>query len=373
MAPRHRGRRGVAAALLLLVAACAESAQTAPAANDCRSVAVYDERGARVAGIEDMAVDHARGLVYLSAHDRRAVAHERRTGTGPVTTGGLYIMAVSPDRRPDGSVRRLQLPDGRAVRPHGIALGAATGEGRNLYVIDRLYDRRDGDWILTPQHLVIGLDATGRRARRAESSALPQDLCSPNDLAAGKDALYVTNDHGACNGAARVLEDVLALSAAFVTRLDRGGATRVAGDLAFANGIALDAAGGVLTVAETRAGVVSRIGLGEDGARHRISLPGAPDNITRAGDGSLIVALHPDLLRFAAFRAGWSGARHAPSRVVRLRVDSAGEATVTRLFDDPGGRFVAGATAAAAVKGWLLIAGGYGDRMVVCRLAEEGA
>jgi len=367
--PRHRP---AAAVLLLVVTACSQD-EGGPAATDCRSIALYDERGARVSGVEDLAVDHARGLVYLSAHDRRAVARERDTEAGPLTTGGLFIMSVSPDLRPGGDVARLPLPGAEALRPHGIALGDAREGHRHLHVIDRRYERRNGHWTLVPQHLVIGLDRTGLRARHAETTAMPEALCSPNDLATAEGAVYVTNDHGACGGAGRVLEDVLALSAAFVMRLADGAAARIAGDLAFANGIAVNAGEHMLTVAETRAEAMTRIDLKDGGKRQRIALPGAPDNITRAADGGLIVALHPDLLRFAAFRAGWPGAEHAPSRVVRLRTGDGQKTEVERLFDDPDGRLVSGATVAAEIAGWLLVAGGYGDRMAVCRLPEDRA
>ena len=75
--------------------------------------------------------------------------------------------------------------------------------------------------------------------------------------------------------------------------------------LAYANGIAQTSK--AVYLAETRTKRLTLLNLSEQTKTERlgiISLPGGPDNLT-SGDTNVIAALHPNLIRYAAFRTGW--------------------------------------------------------------------
>jgi len=370
--------------LVLGLAAC--GGESSPPGNrigleGCRRIAVEDPAGAPVIGIEDIAIDHARGLAYLSAHDRRAVDAALAAGERPAGRGGLYLLDLA---RPLGAqVTVRPLADGAGVparlrRPHGIALDPAGGR---LAAIERRYEARaEGGWRLAPHLARLRLSANRREFTSASLRPLPGAICSPNDLAFDGENILITSDHGRCTGAGRAMEDLLGLTGAFLARLGPEGHEIAVEGVPFANGIAIHPEAPPeqrLVLAASRA---RGLFFFPEGVRRRpagrasafLDLGAAPDNITRGPDGALYVAAHPSLMAFALYRAGWPGFAHSPTAVFRVGDGEAGGIQAERLVFDPEGAVISAATVAARYRDRLLIGAVYDAGLAVCDLGGRG-
>ena len=128
--------------------------------------------------------------------------------------------------------------------------------------------------------------------------------------------------------------------------------------------IAVDAG---FAVAATREKAVHIFTKDEGGrAQHVVAdVPGAPDNVTFAGDGDVIAALHPNLIRLALNRK--LGLGKAGSRIVRINAQSH---DADLLFDDPSGAVFSAATVGVETD-LGLVAGSVTDAgVLVCEKAS---
>jgi arylesterase / paraoxonase len=355
-----------AAFVLAAISLCAIPA----AARDCVHVAVTaGEGGAPLMGVEDIVIDRAGAVAYLSVDDRRKVADEIADGAPHLTQGGIYALSVAALSGLPARAAAVPLTEGfRAdFHPHGIDLYEGP-DGATLFAVNHRVRPAS-------EHTVEIFDlAVGTLAHRETlRSAL---LVSPNDLAAdGRRAFYLTNDHGATSALGRAIEDVTGRGRGDVVRYDGTAAPGarfrvIATGIAFANGIALDRARRKLYIASSRDEAVLEYDLARGGfprtaPDRAIPVGIGPDNLSLAPDGALIVAGHPSLLRFVlyALTGGWRfGVRTAPSAVLRL----AGGA-ITPLYGDDGDRLSA-STVGVVAGGLLLVGSVFDSGIVACRL-----
>jgi arylesterase/paraoxonase len=364
----------------VLAVAMAMPPAAASAAARCEAVPVFaaDTREA-LRGIEDIVIDRAAGIAYLSATDRWAVEKEVGGPLARTTQGGLYALALQAADRP--LLARPLTRDFAAAtdfHPHGIDLYMAPSGARTLFAVNHRYlHGRDG-W-RTEQ--AIEIFDVGEAGLTHRVSVIHPFISSPNDVVAvGRDEFYVTNDHGDGGALSRAIEDLTGRGLGTVVRVDlaRPPADRVrvvATGIAYANGIALSPDRSRLYVAASRDKAIETFPLlhaGRPGGT--IPLPLGPDNLSWGTDGKLYVAGHPDLLRFALYaetaNLSW-GLHTAPSEVIRL--DPAADdpaATVETVWRDDGETL--SASTVAAVAGDLMLVGTvYGDRIGVCRLPKE--
>lgn len=370
---RPQARLGLLAAALALAGGPAHAT-----VSGCRAIdLLVAGTGAQIVGAEDIAIDRATGTAYIAAYDRRAVAEELERGTVQ-TAGGIY--ALTADDIVSGNSASVvdltaELRQWRDFRPHGIDLHRGSDGRVTLFAVNRAY--AEGGHGPQPDVAieVFDLTADGLTHRGEAGTLRDAQLCSPNDIAAtGPDSFLVTNDHGACEGFGRMIEDIAALDRSYVLQFDGVRFSRIVEGISFANGIAVrpgvDGAGTRLYVSATRdqAVQVYDLTLDEDGHRARevgrIELQSAPDNLSWGPDGALYVGAHPNLLSYAAFRGGWLGRDAAPSLALRLDPD---EASVAQVYFDDGGQ-LSGATVAAVLGDRLLLGSAYDDHVVACRL-----
>ena len=360
--------RALAAALALSGCLVEPDPGWAPDFAGCSRIELrVDGTGPPIAGAEDIAVDPAVPVAYLSAYDRRAVADALARRAASLPEGGLYRLDLTTLGADRVAVEDLTA-DFRNVdemRPHGIDLWPDDGPATHLFVVNRRY---------------VG-DGTAGRVRQAEllrfaigADGLSLDgrirhpgLCRANDVVAlGPDRALVSRDHGACAAGPRTLERVLGLTAAQVVEVRFAPTPQldvVVDDLFFANGLARLPDGRV-AVAETRGRRLAVLAPGDGTVERRLTLPAGPDNLSAAADGTVLAALHPRLLALAAYLADWPGIDHVPSWVVA--VDPLDGRTRT-LFRDPVGRMLSAATVAAPFDGGLLIGTVQDRAIVLCR------
>ncbi|WP_158045734.1 SMP-30/gluconolactonase/LRE family protein [Skermanella pratensis] len=328
----------LAAVALVLMLATGPAAGAGP----CEPVTLVDEAtGNPVVGAEDIALDPASGRVVVSAHDRLA-----RADPG----GGLYELDLGP--LGPGGMRVRDLADGTVRRPHGIDLY----EGRILFAVDR----GDGEAGSTAVWII---DLAGGGRRRVESPL----LCRANDIAALDGIRFLfTADHGACGRIGVAVENVLGLERGFIGYFDGRTVRALASGLDFPNGITVDPRRGEVVVVATRGRELLVYGQTDlmDGrpARRKIPLDGAPDNLSLAADGGILVALHPALWRLALHRYGLPGGERAPSRIEVVDPDGG----VRRMFEDDGARLSA-ATVAVTWRDRMLIGSVRGEHLLLCR------
>lgn len=326
----------------------------------CRlSLPVDRETGAVLTGIEDIA-PAGDGRVFLSAYDRVATEAAMADGRVP-PNGGIYRAEIGRLLEPEpAALENLVDPAASTggFHPHGIH-----HVEDKLLVINRALAASDG-----PATRVTVFADTGAGLRLHRQIESP-DLCAANDLTHDGGRIVVTLDRADCPGLST--RDALdtdgsgSLAAASPTE-DR--VEVLATGLAFPNGvlIARTGRGRELYIAETRARRLRAYPADAvAGPGAFIELPGGPDNLTPAPGGAIVAALHPHLLRLAAYKFGW--AARAPSRVARIDPETR---AVDILFDDPDGALLPGITAALlSGDGTTLIAGAArAPGLLVCKV-----
>lgn len=298
--------------------------------SECRRVTVEAPGIGALTGIEDIAL-LPDGQAVLSADDRGAV-------DGALS--GLFFARVA-DLTGSGSATALPIGGLPGVsRPHGIALDPS---GTRLAYVNRP---------APGESEVIWGRLEGARFR-SEGQLGGSQFCRANDLDFLGSDLLVTLDRGDCGTSLADLVPGSMTGRLMRIRTAAGTADLLDARFAFANGIV---AGGLdPLVAETRGARLTRL----SGAA--LPVPGGPDNLTTAPEGRVVVALLPDLLRFALYSAGL--ASRAPSRIA-LADPATG--TVEVLHDDPEGQIFSGATV-AVMAGDAMIAGSAMDSgLLVC-------
>ncbi|WP_349601672.1 hypothetical protein [Azospirillum argentinense] len=316
---------------------------THPAQSACRTVPVTAD-GIPVIGIEDMALDAARGQAVLSAYDRRAG-----------TTGGLYLLNLQSLDAP--AVTAVPLATG--LRPAGIDLRAEPDGALSLLAISR---QEDGSAMVERYRL------DGATLTHQGTTASPL-LCRANDVAfLDGDRFLFTSSHGGCGWGAVIQDNVLGGRHGFVGLVETNEPRVLIGGIGFANGLFPEPAHDRLTVAATREDALLVYRLSEPQAPpQHIAVPGGPDNLTMAPDGRLLVALHPSLFRLALHRYGWPGGAAAPTRIAAV-----GPGATTILLDEYGQRLPA-ATVALSWNGRLIVGSVTAPGLLVCDEAASGA
>jgi len=263
---------------------------------------------------------------------------------------------------------------GGPFRPHGFDIQSGP-DGVHLAVINRGYSQNGHQ----QRHDSIQLFHVNERSGEAALVfTLPAEdrLCNPNDLAvAGKQLVFISNDHKACSGLGRLWEDLWGLPGSRVFAYRNGVYEAIGPDVAYANGVALlrDPAdritGLALSATRDRKVIILDIRQAATQLESTVSvtldLLAAPDNMTVTPEGDLYIAAHPDLLRYALYRAGLFGVRSAPSLVYRLHRDSSGAWQQDVVFED-NGNMISGATVAVPVQGYLVMGSAYDDHLLVC-------
>ena len=375
-------------ALLAAVALAHAQGSDTPAAEACRAVSLIDTASGRaLRGAEDIAIDAPAGVALISVDDRWAVEDAIDAGAAVLPQGGIYALRLDPQSLSGDEFAAENLTAdfsrGRDFHPHGLALFNDGGQ-RVLFVVNHHRTQHEGAetaaWRRRPAVEVFALeDGALAHVRTVEHAA----ICRPNGIAAlGPERFLVTNDHGGCGALAARLEDLLPLRRSNLVHVDLGAGPQgsesvrvVAGGFRFANGVALGTEEPPrIYVADTRRKAVFVYRLSDllsqaDAAPvQELALESGPDNLEWLGDEHLLTGTHPRLLRLGLYLRRWFGVKSGPSRVIAIDPASG---RVQRLFDDPDGALISGASTAAAYGRWLLIGSAASPGLVICHLPIE--
>jgi arylesterase / paraoxonase len=298
---------------------------------------------------EDITIHPQTGMAFISSDDRRPWFQGGKGQQGAIL--GYDLTASSP------VLVDLTVDFQKEFHPHGIGLFVDKAGATSLFVVNH---NQKG-------HVVEIFDLEQGKLMHRKSI---QDrlMISPNDvIPVGRETFYVTNDHGSGSRWGRMLEDYLQLARSNVLYYDGKTFRKVAGDLAYANGINKSTDGKIIYVAATVGKTVVVYdrdeATGNLSFRSEIPLGTGPDNIETAGDGSLWIGAHPKLLTFVKYAKDPN--RLSPSQVLRVNPDEGPPTQLTEIYLTDG-RPLSGSSVAAVFEDKLLIGSVFDDRFLVC-------
>lgn len=300
-----------------------------------------------IVGAEDIVIDRAAGVAFVSAADRRALM------AGGSPRGGVYLYELADTQH---RLRNLT-PDARPdFHPHGMSLRVGPEGRATLMVVNHERGR----------HTVEVYDWNGRALSHRKTIADPL-MVSPNDLhALDHERFIVTNDHANPPGFARTIEEYLQLEISNVLYYDGSRFREAASGIGLPNGVNASPDGRTLYVASTITGSIRSFDLepssGAVSPKGRIEIGSGVDNIDVDAEGRLWVAAHPKLLTFV---------RHvsdpgvlAPSQVFRI---DPGSGHVEEVYLDLGSG-ISGSSVAAFREGRMLIGTVFDAKFLDCHL-----
>lgn len=304
-------------------------------------------------GTEDVTIDHARGVAYIAAGDRRNRSADGTLKYNPAN--GIYQLAL------DGSDAVTKIsPDIGTFMPHGLSLWRGKDDGAKLFAINHV---SSGEELV--EIFEINPDGTLTHEKTVRSSL----MYSLNDLVAvGPSQFYATNDQRFAKGILSALETYLALPLTDIVYFDGEKSRRAAKRLVYANGINVSADGTDLYVAE----ILKRRITGFDRDpktneltnRRYYNAGTAPDNIDIATDGALWIGAHPAIFKFLGHAKNANNP--APSEVVRMDLF---EMRRERIFVSVDGEINASSVGAPG-KDMLVIGAVFDSHVMVCPLAD---
>jgi len=303
-------------------------------------------------GSEDLTIHPRTGLALISSSDRRA------DRAGRPVPGAIW--AYDPEAESPELVNLTPSADA-SFQPHGISLWAGEDGRDALFVINHPPPQTG-----LPENTIEIFDLLEGPRLVHRATLTDPLLVMINDLVAVDiDRFYVTRTHRYPPGGMQAIETYLQLSGAQVLFYGPGGFRSAIEDLVYPNGINVSPDGRTLYVA-----AVSDMALRvyeRDPARESlrlrevVPLPGGPDNIEVAADGSLWIGAHPKLLRVGAHAA--DPAARSPSQVLRVTPDG----RVDEVYLDSGEQI--SAASVAAVRGRRLLIGQiFDDGFLDCRM-----
>jgi sugar lactone lactonase YvrE len=369
--PSKGVHRAALCALTAMLTAAPAKSQDGPFSDYmCRPVAVVDEAGQSIFGIEDMAHDVRNGRLILSAYDRFAAMRAMENGAEP-QGGGLYALDVEQltlVRDEDGfvpvSTFDVHVPGDLPLHPHGIGL-FDDGETLRLAVVNRLTDMHDAsaaDLLLFDVD-DLSLALIGRGSGEA--------YCRANDVALLDASTAVfTYDQSRCGAWGVWTERVFQprSSGLRLSKFDAGeaDAPTLLDDVAFANGVAISPDGASLLMTASRdqaLRVFDKQALleGNTDPLVVVSFDGGPDNVSFAPDGSSVTAVHPDPFALFLHINGWGDL--PDSSVVISSADGASQQTIA----GPSGSMPGAATSAVMLGDQIIVSSAWDAGLGICR------
>ncbi|MCK4821210.1 SMP-30/gluconolactonase/LRE family protein, partial [bacterium] len=197
-------------------------------------------------------------------------------------------------------------------------------------------------------------------------------MTSPNDITAiGERHFYVTNDHGATSPLGRKAEDYLRLSISYVLFFDGSEFRKVAGDMSYANGMALSNDKRTLYVSSTVGGLIRLFSRDKKSGDLKfikdIVLKTGVDNLNVDNNGNLWVGCHPKLLTFV--KHSKDPLKRSPSQILKIRFNKTGGYSVDEVYLNSG-KEISGSSVGVLYRDRFLIGSVFENRFLDCRLVK---
>jgi len=303
------------------------------------------------ASAEDLSIDRARGVAYLSYLDRT------RPTAGARQPGGTVMLVDLNVAQP--RVRAALVTDPPNFRPSGISLYVPEHGPRRLFVVNRA---------VSGPHSIEMFEQTATGAFVSVESIRDPLLLSLNAIVAvGPRQFYVANDAGPEGRFARLTELLFRRARSSVLYYDGDHMNIAATRLQMATGITASADARTVFVSEAagrRLHIFDRnIDTGALRTREVVALGTAPNNLSVAEDGSVWIAAHPRLL--AILRNLNDASVRSPTQVLKFTPGPGSVARVSEIYLNGGDEISAGS--AAATRGTQFVVGSVTDwKLLLC-------
>jgi arylesterase / paraoxonase len=313
---------------------------------------------AGVAGPEDIQIDRAANIAFVSSTDWRALA------THPSTQDGIYVLSLI---HPESGFTRLAGTPAN-FHPRGLSLYRSARTGAlTLMAVNHPHGAPSTIEIFD---VTESAQAGGGVTLKHRSTVSGDLLFSPNDVVAvGSDRFYATNDRGSHTALGAAAETYLLLPRANVVYFNGKGLRMVADGMRFANGINVSPDLSKIYVAETMGRRLKTFGRdilsGDLTLLNTLEIPSGLDNIDVAANGDLTVAGHPKLLAFLGYAKDPS--KPSPSQIFRVTVEGGIPTGAKAIYTDLGGQ-QASASVGATDGSTLLIGSVFDPQMLDCTM-----
>tara|TARA_R110000868_G_scaffold269898_1_gene529307 strand:- start:3584 stop:4678 length:1095 start_codon:yes stop_codon:yes gene_type:complete len=309
-------------------------------------------------GPEDIEIDRARGLAFVAASDRRALAAGSKSARG-----GIYVIDLTAPAD-HWQLRPVTASEPADFHPHGLSLYTGADGARRLFVVNHRSDKTEAVEIFD-----VAEDGSLTHVR----SVTDPLLVSPNDVVAvGPDSFYATNDHSTANKTRAMLENILLSIKSNVVYFDGTKMSVATNRLAFANGINKSADGKTIYVSESLGlslHVYARdLDTGALTQTDYTQLGTSLDNIDVLEDGALLIAAHPKVTSFISHARDAS--ELSPSQVLRVEFAKGGGGKAGTIYLNLG-KEISGATVAAGYRDVMLLGNAFDEGILVCKQSKE--
>ena len=302
-----------------------------------------------IPGPEDIFLDRETNQLIISVEDRR----KNLLNPGS-SRGGLYALDMATLQLTELTTQAL--PD---FHPHGISFWRTDSGQKFLFVINHLSEQR---------HVVERFEWKADSLIHLESIQDSTLMTHPNDLVAvGERSFYVTNDHYYLKGFNRTLEEYLQRKVSYVNYYDGAGFKVVARDIGYANGINTSPDGETVFVSSTTGFSILVYAKNSDGSLQQtdeIKLDTTPDNIDLDEQGNLLIACHPQVLKFVSHAKDAKSL--SPSQVLKIKYRGVGDHSIEEIFLNDGD-YSASSTAILS-KDQLIIGSVFEKSILLCTL-----
>ena len=313
----------------------------------------------KIKGPEDIVISREDAFLIVSSDDR--AGHRDNM---PNASCGLYLYDLK-----DESLVLLEAEMDHELHPHGIDMVRLDSGVYRLLVVNHV--RKEGtEYVIAGtniDHYIEEFRLEGRNLTHIRSYKDPK-VKSPNDVCIVNESLfYFTNDHGSDTEMGLLGEDYLGWRKSGVVFFDGAEYKDVAGDIAYANGIALDAERNLLYVASPRDMLIKvyrRLPDGNLDYIEDIPCGTGVDNIEIDPKGNLYVGCHPSLLHFSAYALGKN--EIAPSEIIQIEYRAENDFTTRSLAEDDGA-IMSAATVAIPYQNRLYLGIVMDNHMVILR------
>lgn len=305
-----------------------------------------------IAGPEDIEIDRQEGLVFISVEDRRSNLQQKGSVSGGIL---LYHLEEGIEH-----IRNITPPNLTDFHPHGISLFRSDSSTLFLFAVSH---QASGNQV------VERFEFKNDSLVHLESIADANRMTSPNDLVAvGERSFYVTNDHLHTAGFSKSIEEYLQRSISYVNYYDGKSFQKVADQIGYANGINESPDRKYIVVAgstDRALWVYTKSETGSLTAIDKIELGTGPDNIDFDADGNILVACHPQLLKFVAHSKDAKNC--SPSQVLKINYTGPTKFTIEEIFLNDGTNY-SGSSIAVTYGNTLLIGSVFEPSLLHCTL-----
>jgi len=322
---------------------------------------------------EDIQIDRAAGIAYLSVLDRRALL-EGKDVSGTIlrlATLASGVIVEYTDLQGAPAVTEVNFGSLDVVsavtnvpqdfRPHGLSLYSPQDAPQRLFAINH-----PAGMPHTVEIFERGADGLFAHLETIHSPL----LVDPNAIVAvGPRQFYVANFSGAPPGIERFIEIFFRRALAEIVYFDGDAMRAVDEPIALGTGIAASADGGRVYVSEANAQrlrVYSRdTETGDLTLVEYVDIRSAGNNLNVAEDGSIWVAAHPK--PYMLMKHLQDPTNRAPTQILRVAADPQTENRISEIYVNAGDEISAGSV--AAVLGKRLLIGSISEhRILVCQL-----